>query len=135
MKVKYTCPLCGGILSRETLPSIKKEYPLVCKKCDENFYKFESIEIKEVAMVEIDGQKCMTTADLGRLYAKCKRFEALQRTDLDGECWWCVWDKETGNWCSLLPLAGCHSTQRAAVVSIVHYCINNGIIKQEEVNV
>ena len=28
-----------------------------------------------------------------------------------------------------------HVFDLAAVVSIVHYCINNGIIKQEEVNV
>ena len=85
-------------------------------------------------MVEINGQKYMTMVDLGRLYAKCKRFEARQRTALDGECCWCVWDNEAGGWCSLLPLAGCRSTRKAAVVSIVHYCINNGIIKREEIN-
>ena len=40
----------------------------------------------------------------------------------------------TGDLCSLLRLAGCHSTHKAAVISIVHYCINNGIIKKEEIN-
>ena len=85
-------------------------------------------------MVEINGQKYMTTVDLGRLYAKRKRFEARQRTAIDGKRWWCVWDHETGDWCSLLLLAGCHSTRKAAVVSIVHDCISNGSIKKEEIN-
>ena len=85
-------------------------------------------------MVEINGQKYMTMVDLRRLYAKCKRFEARPRTAIDGKRWWCVWDHKTGDWCSLLRLAGCRSTHKAAVISIVHYCINNGIIKKEEIN-
>lgn len=85
-------------------------------------------------MVDINGQKYMTMMDLGRLYAKCKRFEARQRMAFDGKRLWCVWDHETGDWCSLLRLAGYHFTYKGAVISIVHYCINNGIIKKEEIN-
>jgi len=42
-KEKY-CPKCDGKLEVEKEKEI--DYPYVCKDCDENFYKFETIKIK-----------------------------------------------------------------------------------------
>lgn len=43
-KTEYFCRHCGEKLRNETDPELKKEYPLVCPGCDENFYFFEAIK-------------------------------------------------------------------------------------------
>ena len=41
---KDYCPNCGAELTKETDKDLKKTYPFVCLKCDENFFKFETVE-------------------------------------------------------------------------------------------
>ena len=40
-EVAPPCPRCGNRLKVETNKNLKKEYPYVCRKCDENFYAVE----------------------------------------------------------------------------------------------
>ena len=42
MKETKLCPKCVSELKKETEKEI--DYPLVCLKCDENFYEFEAIK-------------------------------------------------------------------------------------------
>tara|TARA_R100001143_G_C3284331_1_gene98216 strand:- start:157 stop:294 length:138 start_codon:yes stop_codon:yes gene_type:complete len=43
MKETKLCPKCDNELKKETEKEI--DYPLVCLKCDENFYEFEAIKL------------------------------------------------------------------------------------------
>ena len=41
MKETKLCPKCDNELKKEK----EIDYPLVCLKCDENFYEFEAIKL------------------------------------------------------------------------------------------
>lgn len=39
---KKLCPHCFGILKHEKDKYLRREFPLVCTTCNENFYSFEA---------------------------------------------------------------------------------------------
>ena len=41
---KKLCPKCLSILKYEKDKKLKKEYPLYCSSCNENFYLFEVVK-------------------------------------------------------------------------------------------
>lgn len=49
MKTRRFCPHCG----RPVLKSLIKGYSFQCYNCDEDFYKFEVLRIKDIEKVRI----------------------------------------------------------------------------------
>jgi len=47
------------------------------------------------------------------------RFEARQRTALDGRVWWCIFDKQTQRWSTYI-CHGKYKTMRYALYAIDH---------------
>lgn len=44
---KRLCPHCGSILRKKKKGATRDEYPLICDKCDENFFYIECEILKQ----------------------------------------------------------------------------------------
>lgn len=46
MKTYRKCVRCRSYVKRETVKGLRREYPFYCPTCDENMYRFETMNVK-----------------------------------------------------------------------------------------